>query len=70
MSQSDFLAAVGMGLIIGGVCLFLIRDLRYRYKDIGVFFDRFENRVRYIPFIAPASAMIGVLLILIAFAFD
>ena len=58
-----------MGLIIAGVAFFLIRDLRRRFEQIDLFFDRLEGRFSYVPFIAPASALVGVFLILLAFVF-
>ncbi len=63
------LAAWGMGLIIAGIGLFLIRDLRRRVEQIDLFFDNLESRFWYVPFIAPASALLGVFLILLAFVF-
>jgi hypothetical protein len=63
------LAAWGMGLIIAGIGLFLIRDLRRRVEQIDLFFDDLESRFWYVPFIAPASALLGVFLILLAFVF-
>jgi hypothetical protein len=69
VSRSDLLAAWGMGLIIAGVAFFLIRDLRRRFEQIDLFFDRLEGRFWYVPFIAPASALVGVFLILLAFVF-
>jgi hypothetical protein len=69
VSGSDLLAAWGMGLIIAGVAFFLIRDLRRRFEQIDLFFDRLEARFWYVPFIAPASALVGVFLILLAFVF-
>jgi hypothetical protein len=64
------LAAWGMGLIIVGVAFFLVRDLRRQFEQIDLFFDRLEGRFRYVPFIAPASALLGVFLILLAFVFN
>jgi hypothetical protein len=58
-----------MGLIIAGVAFFLVRDLRRRFEQIDLFFDRLEARFRYVSFIAPASALLGVVLILLAFVF-
>jgi len=69
VTRSDLLAAWGMGLIIVGVGFFLIRDLRRRFEQIDLFFDRLEARFWYVPFIAPASALLGVFLILLAFVF-
>ena len=69
VSRSDLLAAWGMGLVIAGVAFFLIRDLRRRFDQIDVFFDQLESRFWYVPFIAPASALLGVFLILLAFVF-
>lgn len=69
VTRSDLLAAWGMGLIIVGVAFFLVRDLRRRFEQIDLFFDQLEGRCRYVPFIAPASALLGVFLILLAFVF-
>ena len=69
VTGSDLLAAWGMGLIIAGVAFFLIRDLRRRFEQIDAFFDRLEARFWYVPFIAPASALLGLFLILLAFVF-
>ncbi len=69
MTRSDLLAAWGMGLIIAGVAFFLIRDLRRRFEQIDLFFDQLEARFQYVHFIAPASALLGVFLILLAFVF-
>ena len=69
MSRSDWLAAWGMGLIIIGVGFFLIRDLRRRFEAIELFFDRLESRFWYIPFIAPASALLGLFLMMLAVVF-
>ena len=63
------LAAWGMGLIITGIGFFLIRDLRRRVEQIHLFFDQLESRFWYVPFIAPASALLGAFLILLAFVF-
>ena len=69
VTRSDLLAAWGMGLIIVGVAFFLVRDLRRRFEQIDLLFDQLEARFRYVPFIAPASALLGVFLILLAFVF-
>lgn len=69
VTRSDLLAAWGMGLIIAGVAFFLIRDLRQRFEHIDLFFDRLEARFRYVPFIAPSSALLGIFLILLALVF-
>jgi hypothetical protein len=69
VTGSDLLAAWGMGLIIAGVAFFLVRDLRRRFEQIDLFFDQLEARFWYVPFIAPASALLGVVLILLAFVF-
>jgi hypothetical protein len=69
VSRSDLLAAWGMGLIIIGVGFFLIRDLRRRFEAIELFFDRLESRLWYIPFIAPASALLGLFLMMLAVVF-
>src|SRR5687768_6807469 len=69
VTRSDLLAAWGMGLIIVGVAFFLLRDLRRRFEQIDLFFDQLEGRFRYVPFIAPASALLGFFLILLAFVF-
>jgi hypothetical protein len=58
-----------MGLIIAGVAFFLIRDLRRRFEQIDLLFDQLEARFQYVHFIAPASALLGVFLILLAFVF-
>jgi hypothetical protein len=69
VSRSDWLAAWGMGFIIVGVGFFLIRDLRRRFQQIGLLFDQLESRFWYVPFIAPASALLGVFLMLLAVVF-
>jgi hypothetical protein len=69
VTRSDLLAAWGMGLIIAGVAFFLIRDLRRRFEQIDLLFDQLEARFQYVHFIAPASALLGVFLILLAFVF-
>jgi hypothetical protein len=69
VARSDLLAAWGMGLIIAGVAFFLIRDLRQRFEQIDLFFDRLETRFRYVPFIAPTSALLGLFLLLLALVF-
>lgn len=66
VTRSDLLAAWGMGLIIIGVAFFLVRDLRRRFERIDLFFDQLEGRFRYVPFIAPASALLGAFLMLLA----
>jgi hypothetical protein len=65
VTRSDLLAAWGMGLIIVGVAFFLVRDLRRRFERIDLFFDQLEGRFRYVPFIAPASALLGAVLMLL-----
>ena len=69
VSRSDLLAAWGMGLIIIGVGFFLIRDLRRRFEQIERFFDQLESRFWYVPFIAPASALLGLFLMMLAVVF-
>jgi hypothetical protein len=69
MSRSDLFATFGMALIIAGVGFFLVRDLRHRFERIELFFDRLESRYWYLPFIAPSSALLGLLIILMAFVF-
>ena len=69
VTRSDLLAAWGMGLIIAGVAFFLVRDFRRRFDQINLFFDQLEARFRYVPLIAPASALLGIFLILLAFVF-
>jgi hypothetical protein len=69
VARSDLLAAWGMGLIIAGVAFFLIRDLRQRFEQIDLFFDRLETRFRYVPFIAPTSALLGIFLLLLSLVF-
>ena len=66
VSRSDWLASWGMGLIIVGIIIFLMRDLRGRFEQFERFFDDLENRFWYVPFVAPASALLGLFLVMLA----
>ena len=66
VSRSDFFAALGMGLIICGVLFFLLRDIRSHFRPIGQFFDRFEERFAYVPFLAPGVVLLGVVFVFLS----
>jgi hypothetical protein len=55
-----------MGLIIVGIIIFLMRDLRGRFGQVERFFDDLEHRFWYVPFVAPASALLGLFFVVLA----
>ena len=66
VARSDFFAALGMGLIICGVLFFLMRDIRTHFRAIAQFFERFEERFAYVPFVAPGAVVLGLVFVFLS----
>jgi hypothetical protein len=66
VTRSDTFASLGMGLIIIGVLFFFLRDIRTHSRAIGHFFERFEERFAYVPFVAPGAVLLGLVLVFLS----
>ena len=66
VARSDFFAALGMGLIICGVLFFLLRDIRIHFRAVAQFFERFEERFAYVPFVAPGVVVLGLVFVFLS----